>query len=370
MEKIFDKIILLLCCSILLMANSLSFYTIIPILTIVWISSLISFFNKDNLTILAFVFYVGLCIYSPSFVFFLPLLCYDLVCETYRYTLFLGIFAILRAFLSIFSFTIFLLLALTILAYLLKRRSLALTKSKEDYFLMRDHMMELADRLQLQNEDLLEKQDYEVNNATLNERNRIAREIHDTVGHLLSSSILQIGAMLAITTDETTKKNLSDIKDTLSEGMNSIRSSIHNLHDNSIDLYGKLEEIIENFTFCRVKFSYNVNHDFPIKAKYSILFIVKEALSNVMKHSNATLVTITINDFPGFYQIVIQDNGEKKNTEIPSKDSSGMGVQSMLERIINLGGHFHVDSNKGYKIFITLPKFKDTRTTSAEKEDV
>ena len=70
MEKNFDKIILLLCCSILLMSNSLSLYTVIPILTVIWISCLISFFNKDNLTILAFIFYVGLCIVSPSFLFF------------------------------------------------------------------------------------------------------------------------------------------------------------------------------------------------------------------------------------------------------------------------------------------------------------
>lgn len=359
MEKIFDKIILLLCCSILLMSSQLSLYTVIPILTVIWISSLINFFNKDNITILAFIFYVGLCIVSPNFIFFLPLLCYDLVCETYRYTLFIGIFAILRAAWFISPFTIFLLLALTILAYLLKRRNLALSKSKEDYFIMRDNMMEFADQLQIQNKDLLEKQDYEVSNATLNERNRIAREIHDTVGHLLSSSILQIGAMLAITKDEIIKENLSDIKETLAEGMNSIRSSIHNIHDNSIDLESKIEELIDDFTFCRIKFSYNINHDFTTKAKYSIIFIVKEALSNVMKHSSATMVTITINEFPGFYQIVIQDNGGKKKAEAFPKDSSGMGIQSMLERINNLEGHFHVDSNKGYKIFITLPKSKE-----------
>lgn len=359
MEKIYDKVILLLCCCILLMSNSITLYTVIPILTVILISCSISFINKDSLTILGFIFYVGLCIVSPSFVFFLPLLCYDLVCESYRYTLFIGVFAILRAFFIISSFIIFLLLALTVLAYLLKRRNLALSKSKENYFQMRDHMMELADQLQMQNKDLLEKQDYEVSNATLNERNRIAREIHDTVGHLLSSSILQIGAMLAITKDENMRKNLSNIKDTLSEGMNSIRSSIHNIHDNSIDLEAKLEEIVENFTFSRVKFSYNVNHDFPIKAKYSIIFIVKEALSNVMKHSNATLVTITINELPGFYQIYIQDNGNKKALEHLTDHSSGMGIQSMLERVNNLGGHFYIDSSKGYKIFITLPKAKE-----------
>lgn len=52
---------------------------------------------------------------------------------------------------------------------------------------MRDTTKEIAMQLKQQNRDLMEKQDYEINIATLNERNRIAREIHDNVGHLLSA---------------------------------------------------------------------------------------------------------------------------------------------------------------------------------------
>ena len=52
--------------------------------------------------------------------------------------------------------------------------------------------------MEQKNKELLEKQDYEIQVATLNERNRIAREIHDSVGHLLSRSILQLGALKAV----------------------------------------------------------------------------------------------------------------------------------------------------------------------------
>jgi len=54
----------------------------------------------------------------------------------------------------------------------------------------------MAMLLRQKNRELIEKQDYEIRLATLNERGRIAREIHDHVGHLLSRSILQIGALM------------------------------------------------------------------------------------------------------------------------------------------------------------------------------
>lgn len=356
MEKLYDKCILFLCCVIFLMSYDLSLYTVIPVIVVSFLSTIISYFNKEALNIIAYVFWGLLCLYSPNFIYFLPLLCYDLVLEPYRYVILLGVFPVGRAFIYYPFFNIVSLLLLTILSYLLKKRTYALTKAKQNYFHMRDQMIEQAEHLKLQNKDLLEKQDYEISNATLNERNRIAREIHDTVGHLLSSSILQIGALLAITKDENTRESLNNIKTTLSTGMDSIRSSIHNLHEDSMNLQTKLEELIHSFTFCEVIFSYNINYDFSMKAKYSILFIVKEALSNVMKHSNATLVTITISELPGLYQIIIQDNGTEKSQ---NKDFSGIGLQSMVERISSLNGIFHTDNENGFKIFISLPKTEE-----------
>lgn len=368
MEKLYDKLILFLCCTIFLISHDLTLYTILPVIIVISLNSLMTYFNNTALNIISYLCYVGLCMFFSDFLCFLPVMCYDLVSEPYRYVVYLGIFAIATALHSYPPLTILILLLLTILAWLLKKRTLALTQAKLDYFTLRDEMMEKAEKLRLQNRDLLDKQDYEISNATLNERNRIAREIHDTVGHLLSSSILQIGALLAVCKDDATKESLTNIKNTLSAGMDSIRSSIHNIHEDSMDLQAKLEELIHNFTFCSTAFSYHVNHDFPMKAKYSILFIVKEALSNVMKHSNATLVTVTISELPGLYQLIIHDNGTQ-TAQGSTHDSSGMGLQSMIERVNTLGGNFYTDTREGFKIFISLPKKQPQEQTEKGVQD-
>ncbi len=67
---------------------------------------------------------------------------------------------------------------------------------------MRDTDTELKLVMEQRNRELLEKQDNEIYLATLRERNRIAREIHDNVGHMLSRSILQVGALATICKEE------------------------------------------------------------------------------------------------------------------------------------------------------------------------
>jgi signal transduction histidine kinase len=116
-----------------------------------------------------------------------------------------------------------------------------------------DKAREMSIQLKKQRSELLENQDIELNLATLNERNRIAREIHDNVGHLLSSAILQAGALLTINHDEKTRDNLETLNDTLSQAMDSIRASVHKLYDESIDLDAQVKELVKKFTFCEDK---------------------------------------------------------------------------------------------------------------------
>ena len=67
--------------------------------------------------------------------------------------------------------------------------------------------------------------------ATLKERNRIAREIHDNVGHMLSRAILQMGALSTVYEEEPLHGQLLKVNDTLNLAMNNIRESVHDLHD-------------------------------------------------------------------------------------------------------------------------------------------
>ncbi|HOO26935.1 MAG TPA: sensor histidine kinase [Lachnospiraceae bacterium] len=353
MNSLVHKIILILCCICFSVILNDSFDIVFPLLLVIIISSLTGYFSNRILSTFLFVFYLILCCFFPLLIFFLPIVCYDIFLEKLQFIFGLSCIPFLVQYQYLNGLNLAVILVLCMLSYILKHNYYNLKQFQNNYIKLRDETAEMANSLSKKNKELLEKQDYEVNLATLNERNRIAREIHDNIGHMLSRSILQVGALLAITKDETTKEALEDIKTALTSGMDSIRNSIHNIHEDSIDLKTKLEAIVHEFTFCSISFSYYVANDFTIKAKYSILYIVKEALNNVIKHSNATKVSISIDEHQNLYQIIISDNGTKK----PEQGSSGsMGINSMQERIASLNGTIHIDKDMGFRIFISLPK--------------
>ena len=353
MDKLYDRIILLICCSIFLLLNNISTNAFIAIGAAILFASVAYYFQQPSGDILVYMGYVIFCIIFPECTFMLPLMNYDIICEPYRALCIFGFFNLVRLIFIYDPLTIVYILILTLLAYFLRKRTIALEKSKQEYL---DTMGSLS-HLKAQSRDFLERQDYEVKNATLNERNRIAREIHDTVGHLPSSALLQIGAILVICKDDNIKEALTTTKETLSQGMDNIRASIHNIHEESLDLKFKVTELLNNFKFCETKLSYDIEHDFSIRAKYSLISIVKEALNNIMKHSEgASLVTLNFKELEGHYEITIHDNGKQTiMTSGRSSADSGMGISSIRERIECLDGHFHVDRTNGYMLFITLP---------------
>jgi signal transduction histidine kinase len=209
-------------------------------------------------------------------------------------------------------------------------------------------------KLKKKNHDLMEKQDYEINLATLNERNRIAMEIHDNVGHLLSRCLLQLGAVMAVNKDYRIKEGLSSIKDTLSQAMTSIRNSVHNLHDDAIDLYSQISGLVAEFDFCPATLDYELDDDIDIKLKYCFIAIVKEALSNIIAHSNATEVRIILHEHPALYQLIIEDNGSSGEY----KPDNGIGLRNISDRVNSFNGNININTENGFRIFISIPKIK------------
>jgi signal transduction histidine kinase len=215
-----------------------------------------------------------------------------------------------------------------------------------------DAATEMSIQLKKQNTDLIEKQDFELRFAKLNERNRIAREIHDNVGHLLSSAILQAGALLSTGIDEKNKQKLIALKGTLDNAMNSVRASVHQLYDESIDLNAQIRNIICQFTFCDVSYDYTISRNPDRKLKYAFISIVKEALSNIIKHSDATHVSIVFREHPAIYQLIIQDNGTVKSFST----DEGLGLKNMADRVHSLNGNINIKTKNGFEIFISIPK--------------
>ena len=212
------------------------------------------------------------------------------------------------------------------------------------------------------NRSIQEKQDYEIYTATLRERNRIAREIHDNVGHLLSRSILLVGAAKAVSKDAALAPTLDSLDTTLNSAMDSIRASVHDLKDEAVNLDEAVRSLTESFTFCPVDYVYDAGRYVPRDVKYAFISIVKEALSNIMRHSSATKVSLTIREHPALYQLCVEDNG----TQI-RESKGGMGLSNMRDRVEKLNGNIHFFTENGFKILVTIPKRRQDDETDTDR---
>ena len=240
-----------------------------------------------------------------------------------------------------------------LLALLMERNTRRTEILEEELRRTQDDSKERNLLLSQKNKALQEKQDYQIYNATLKERNRIAREIHDNVGHVLSRSILMVGAARTINKEPGMEAMLENLESSLNHAMNSIRSSVHDLHDEAVNLEEVEKGLVKEFTFCPVEMTFDMTHEVPKDVKYCFISITKEAFANIMKHSNATKVQLILREHPALYQLCVEDNGTGAFYE---QGNSGMGIGNMKERVKALGGTMQISADKGFRIFITIPK--------------
>ncbi|MCR5702168.1 MAG: hypothetical protein K6G76_08505 [Lachnospiraceae bacterium] len=232
-------------------------------------------------------------------------------------------------------------------------------KLKKKVISFRDESVIKTDELKKKNAELIQARDDEVYFGRLKERNRIAREIHDNVGHMLTRAILQLGALIAICKDETLKSGLKDLKATLDTAMNNIRNSVHDLRDEAIDIPSAIEEIAAPLKEDRnLKLEIDISSDVDKDIKYAIIGVVKEAVSNIIKHSDNENVDITLIEHPAMYQLVVHDYGEKnrKGLYVDEVDYSGMGLDNIKARVNGVGGNVLITGDDGFKIFVTIGK--------------
>lgn len=199
--------------------------------------------------------------------------------------------------------------------------------------------------------------------ATLQERNRIAREIHDSLGHSLTVLNLHLEAALKLwksDLDEATEF-LAEAKQLGSTALDDVRQSVFALHSDPLDgqsLEEAIASLIENFsrsTRVLPKTNINLSHPIPAKVKTAIYRIVQEALTNICKYAAATEVEIEIQTKTDL-QLIIIDNGRGFNL---NQTTTGFGLQGMCERTKALEGNFKVVTSpaSGCKIIANFPLF-------------
>lgn len=357
MRQLIDKLFLFLLCTLcffsLFLGKISNGLTIFILLITIILSCLQSTYRNRSLTVSFSIFFAALClIYHPFFVF-LPVMLFDIYVQKIRKLTITGIlFSTLSAFFINEGYGIVLLILLHVLSYWLNIQSAQIDIYEKKLIELRDTSTENKLLLEQKNKAILENQTNQIYTATLKERNRIAREIHDNTGHLLTRSILQAGALKTINKDETLNQHFESLQDTLNQAMTNIRKSVHDLHDESVDLKLAIEELMAPIENPEITLEYSMNTSVPKEIKYQFLAIIKESIHNTVRHSNATQLRIYVIEHPGFYQLLIEDNG----TNISKDFSSGIGLINMEERVKALNGTFKINTQNGFHIFISIMK--------------
>ena len=325
-------------------------FTLIFLLLAITLTALNQYYNNKKSTIVLVGSYAASSLFYPPAFVFLPMLFFDLATFLpLKYTIFLPLIFIFTSGKD--AETTFLLilvgLASLLLAYLFLRVAELDVVNQE----ILDANASQKIILTMKNQKLLDAQNDEIHMTRLQERNRIARDIHDTIGHLLSRALLQTGALRAINQSDKLNPAIDALKETLTNSMNSIRNSIHDLKDDSIDLKSSMAQILEESGF-KISFSFDVDNEIPNAVKNTFLIVLKESITNTRKHSDATRITVTVVEHPAIYQLLVADNGTKE----PVQTGHGIGLQNINERINELNGYCRMSYQGGFRTFITIPK--------------
>ena len=225
---------------------------------------------------------------------------------------------------------------------------------------VRDDLREKVLTLQDTNARLLRAQDYELRAAALAERTRIAREIHDGVGHLLTRLLLQVKALQVVHRDEPgVASDLATLDTGLDEALDSMRRSVHALSDEGEELATSLNLLGSRCGIDSVSVDCSTDVEPPAAVARCIVAVVREALTNAARHGRAHSARVAVTDYPAFWQVTVDNDGVVPVKDEPVVDghgNAGLGLRSMTERVEALGGRVRITPRPRFTVFATIPK--------------
>ncbi|HEY9608451.1 sensor histidine kinase [Allocoleopsis sp.] len=196
------------------------------------------------------------------------------------------------------------------------------------------------------------------NQAILQERNRIARDIHDSLGHSLTALNIQLETALKLwqSNPDKAKTFLARAKQLGSQSLQEVRQSVSAMRSDPVqgrpleDAIASLTDELQRSTGIVPTCSLILERPLPPDVHTAVYRIVQESLTNIWKYASATEVKIQLQATINELNLSIQDNGRGFNVEA---NTTGFGLQGMRERTLALGGHLLIYSQPGAGCRIT-----------------
>ncbi len=200
------------------------------------------------------------------------------------------------------------------------------------------------------------------------ERNRIAREMHDTLGHRLTIASVQLeGAQRLIPSNpERAAAMVGTVREQVKEGLAELRRTVAMLRasveeDLPLDkALARLADQVQQATSLKIHMSLeDCPENLLMPQRQALYRAAQEALTNIQRHARASEAWLQITTRDGMVELLISDNGVGIS---PEQAQSGFGLVGLQERAALQGGAFHADARPGGGTQITfcLPLAKET----------
>ena len=246
------------------------------------------------------------------------------------------------------------------LAALLALRTTEEETTRARLHAMRDDLREKVLALQDANARLLQAQDHELRAAALSERTRIAREIHDGVGHVLTRLLLRVKALQVTHRDEPgVVADLATLDSDLDEALDSMRRSVHALSEEGEELATSLNLLGSRCGIAKVEVDCSTQTEPPPAVARCVVAVVREALTNAARHGRAASARVAVTDYPAFWQVTVDNDGIVPPEDEPLLDgdkNAGLGLRSMTERVEALGGRVRITPRPRFTVFAMILK--------------
>lgn len=224
-------------------------------------------------------------------------------------------------------------------------------KNQEIYRVEVDEQRKVRYELERIKTDLLEANQSATHQAELIERHRISRELHDHLGHDLTGASLALQAYEYVQDPKEAQKLIEEVKNRLERSTKNLRDTVHNMTATTLVGVESLENIVQNFQQVDIQFEKSGDMLLVPAHKWGLLeACLKEALTNVARHSNATAVEVDLHVTESIVRLSIRDNGTVKKSS-----QTGSGLRSLQMRARSLGGSLSISRENGFLLVCVIP---------------
>ena len=194
------------------------------------------------------------------------------------------------------------------------------------------------------------------------ERKRISRELHDTIGQSLSTLMVGITVLDRMTEDEAASKS-RELQLLAGETLTQVRELSRELRPSALDDLGlvpALERYAEDFTLRYPGISAHVHGDLTARldqtVETALYRIVQEAMTNAARHGSANNVSVVLMQRPESVRVIVEDDGSGFDPEAVGRNRTSVGLHAMQERAELLDGEFVIESSgSGSTVYVEIP---------------